>query len=182
MKTRQCPSCKIILPYREDVEHLSSMNVGRYGVASPECLALGNELLFKEYEYGRPMLVRFDAYGAQHPPHEELQKQRGINARLVAASKQSVAIHLLALYCMIEKKMDLAKIPQVMDRVLQNIDLENEELIPLANLGSITIVDVLKANTREEHIKLTWEWSKSAWQAWEKYHSKIREWYEKYGK
>lgn len=183
IKTRQCPGCKIVLPYQEDVEHLQTVAFGRYGVASPECLALLNKVFLKEYECGRPTQARLDAYGVQHPPHEEIQKKLGINPRLVAASKQSVAIHLVTLYLMVEKKMNYNDAGHGMKRVIESgIALENEELMPPANLGNITVADVAQATTCEEHVRLVNEWSKSAWQAWANYHDTVRGWYEKYGK
>ena len=181
-KNSQCPGCKVILPIQERIEHLQTVGFGRYGVASSECLSLMNKVFLKEYECGRPLKTRLDAYAVQHPPHSEVQEKLGINPRLVAASKQSVAIHLLALYFMLEKKLELSEVATVMNRILASAQLENEELIPPANLGSITVVDVAQATTCEEHIKLVWDWSNSAWNAWSGYHDTVRGWYEKYGK
>ena len=45
IKTRQCPGCKVILPMQEGIEHFQTVAFGRYGVASPECLALLNQVL-----------------------------------------------------------------------------------------------------------------------------------------
>lgn len=191
IKTRQCPGCKVILPYQERLSHLESSQqygsatFGRYGVASPECLALYNQILMNEYMFGRPMCARLDAYGVQHPPHPEIQKQLEVEGRYIAASKQSVAIHLIALYLMIEKKMPLEAVSTVMGRILSSdkqVKLENEELISPANLGTLTVADVVKATTPEEHTELVWKWSRSAWDAWKSYHHKVQEWYEKYGK
>ena len=181
-KTRQCPGCKVILPYQEGLEHFQSTGFGRYGVASPECYALFNEVLMKESMWGRTTFARLDAYGVQHPPHAEIQKTLGINERLIAASKQSVAIHLIALYLMIEKKTSLDQVAKIMNRILKSAKLENEELFPPNNLGVITVVDIAKAQTPEEHVRLIWAWSKSAWDAWKPYHHKVHEWVEKYSK
>ena len=137
----------------------------------------------KEYECGRPLHGRIDAYGVQHPPHAEIQKSLGVNERLVAASKQSVAIHLIALYLMIEKKMPLDQVAAGMDRVLKSgVKLEDEELIPPSDMGSMTIADVAQAKNCQEHVQLIKEWERCVWNAWKPYHHKVREWVEKYGK
>ncbi len=189
IKNRQCAGCKIVLPIQEELSHLEnskqygSATFGRYGVASPECLVLANQVLMNEYMFGRPMCTRLDAYGVQHPPHPEVQKQLGVEGRYRAASKQSVAIHLIALYLMIEKKMPLEAVSAVMGRILSSqVKLEDEELIPPEDLGTITVADVVKASTPEEHVQLVWQWSTSAWQAWKSYHHKVQEWVEKYNK
>ncbi len=182
MITQQCPGCHAIFPYQED---LTQQNVGfaRYGVTSPECFEALNQVMANEYAYDLPMCIRLDAYGAQHPPHAEIQKQLCVNDRLIAASQQSVVIHLIALYLMVEKKIELSKVSQIMARILiSGVALEHEAFTPPEDLGSITVQDVLKATTREEHIRLIWQWSESAWKAWAKDHQRIRELYEKYGK
>lgn len=181
--TRQCPGCKIILPKQEELDYLYDGAFGRYGVASPECLNLLNKVLLQEYEYGRPMSLRIDAYGVQHPPHGEIQKALGIKPRLIAASKQSVAIHLLALYFMLEKKLPLSEVAVSMDRILSSgVKLEDYELVPPRNVGAITVADVAQAQSREEHIHLVGQWNRVAWTAWVAYHPTVRSWYEKYGK
>jgi len=178
---RQCPGCKIILPIKENIPYEG--NLARYGVTSPECLALFNELLLKEYEYNRPILARFDAYGVQHPPYKEIQEKLKVSSRYIAASKQSVAIHLIALYLMLEKKLPLSDIPIIMNRILSSgIALENEVLITPKQLGDLNIAAVTKACNKEEHIQLAWLWNQSAWNAWQIYHDKVAQWYEKYGK
>jgi len=183
IKTRQCPGCKVVLPYQEGLDHLLTVGFGRYGVSSPECLALFNQVFIREYECGRPQHGRIDAYGVQHPPHADVQKSLGINERLIAASKQSVAIHLIALYLMIEKKMPLDQVAGVMDHILKSgAKLENEELIPPASLGTMTVADAAQAETCQEHVRLIKEWERSVWQAWKSYHHKVQEWVEKYGK
>lgn len=180
-KTRQCPGCKIILPYQDGLEHLLQAGIGRYGVASPECLSLLEQVTVKDYECGGHASI--DAYAVQHPPHAEIQQKLGINSRLIAASKQSVAIHLLGLYLRIEKNMNRDAAGRAMQKVLASgYKLENEELDPPVNLGTITVVDVAKATTCEDHLKLSEEWSKSACKAWKNYYPKVQTWYEKYGK
>jgi hypothetical protein len=181
VRTRQCPGCKIILPYQDGLEHLLNAGIGRYGIASPECLTLLQQVTLKDYECGGHASV--DAYAVQHPPHASTQQILGISPRLIAASKQSVAIHLLGLYLRIEKKMSKQAAGIAMQKVLESgAQLENEQLVPPANLGDITVVDVAQATTCNEHLKLTEEWSKSACKAWAVYYPQVQEWYEKYGK
>lgn len=177
---RQCAGCKVILPLQENLPYEGTF--ARYGVASPECIALFNELLLKEYEYERPIEARFDAYFVQHPPHKEIQEKLGISERHKAASKQSVFIHLIALYLMIEKKIPLHKVSQIMNKVLSSgISLENGILIVPKYLGNLTIADIIRARDSEEHIRLVWLWNQTAWNSWKEYHDIVEKWYEKYG-
>lgn len=181
-KTRQCPGCHAIFPYQEELNNFEQVGFARYGVTSPECFEALNQVMANEHMYGRPMCIRLDAYGAQHPPHAEVQNILGINARLIAASKQSVVIHLIALYLMVEKKIELPKVSQIMAHILiSGVALEQEEFTRTGDLGSITVQDVLRATDREEHVRLIWQWSESAWNAWSKDHARIRELYQKYG-
>src|SRR5581483_6735651 len=102
--TRQCPGCKAIFPYQEGL--VSSGGLYRYGVNSAECDAAFNELLAYEYKNGCFNKHSPQAYAVQHPPHLEVQKDRGIEDRLIAASRQSVAIHLVWLYLIVETDLE----------------------------------------------------------------------------
>lgn len=158
--TRQYQGCKVSLPYKEDLEHYRTRALGRYGVTSPECLALLDVFLIKEFLWDRLMLARFDAYDVQHPPRFEIQKKLGVSERHIAASKQLVAIHLIALYLMVEKRVELIRVSSLMARILSSgVALEKEELEPPTYVGSVIVVDVVKATTQDEHIQLVGEWS-----------------------
>lgn len=94
---RQCPGCKIIFPYQEDLVG-DQGSIGRYGVASPECIALSNEVFvkfFDRFPTNPGLILPVDAYAVQHPPHFQHQKELGISKRFIDASIQSVGIHLI---------------------------------------------------------------------------------------
>jgi hypothetical protein len=186
IKTRECPGCHAVFPYQEEANAFQGVGISRYGVTSPECIALFCELLGKEREwfgYPPPYRHMVDAYAVQHPPHAEVQKVLDISDRFIAASKQSVIVHLIGLYLMLEKKVSPLEVSAVIDKILNSkVALENIELTLPESLGDITVQDVARATTRDAHMRLVLEWSKSAWQAWQKDQAKIRALYEKYAK
>jgi hypothetical protein len=190
-KTRQCPGCLITLLYQENLDHYQEAGIARYGVTSPECTAAFFEILSKEAQlYGYPPVHRLivDAYAVQHPPHLEHQLLLKINNRFIDASIQSVNVHLIALYCAIERKIELTAISSVMNLILTNMTKNNaafEQLEAPLDLGKIRAFDVRnalleKSLTLEEYTKLGWEWAHAAWNTWSKEHDAIRKCYDKY--
>lgn len=114
-------------------------------------------------------------YSAQHPPHIELQKKLGIDERCIAASRQSVWIHLFALHLMLEKNMPLMDVFRAMQQLLESeAKLEDLPINEPEDLGAITIVNLISAQSQEEHWKLIDDWNRTAWQAWAKYHDIVR--------
>lgn len=183
-----CWGCASVFRYQhdlEDNEHIAASTTDRYGVASPECSNAYLRILAKEYsEWQYPAVNRLtiDAYCVQHPPRIHIQQTLGIDERLIAASRQSVAIHLIGLYLALEKKRELPTITAHMKHILDSgVRFEDEELAPPANLGSMKITDIIGANTLNEHTKRVWQWADASWQAWAPHHKKVREWHEKYG-
>lgn len=176
--TRQCPGCKGVYPRNDDLpQHC-------YGVISPECWATFNALMAYEFQHlGYPPERRLtvDACGVQHPQNFEVQKQLGIEERLVRASVQSVGRHLIGLYCALEKKIDLLSISAVMAHVITHGD-KLELLTPPVHPGIITLADFSPNFTPEEYRKFAWKWSHSVWDAWSEHHALVREWYDKYAK
>ena len=180
----ECPGCHIILQatdYPAD---------NRYGIASASCRKLFDEIIVKEGElYGYPPAHRLivDAYGVQHPPRLNVQTELGISKRLVDASVQSVAIHLIALYAALEKNVPLLEISDIMRRVLSHMNpkkLSFPELLPPENLGKVRVDDVhkevMKNLTLDEYTKLALSWAQCAWDAWSQEHNQIRYWYNEY--
>lgn len=190
-----CIGCKII--HTIDKENLTiqaavGASINRYGVTSLSCISDFLEILAKEQEwFNYPPVHRLliDAYAIQHPPHLEHQLKLKIEQRLINASIQSIYIHLLALYCAIEIKMELKSIPKVMDHVLKNLVKQNivlKELKSPDNLGNIKANDVLtkleNKLTIEEYNQLMWNWAKEAYNAWQDSHKVIKQLYEKHSK
>lgn len=191
LKTRICPGCKTIFPYQEELNHYSESGIARYGVATPECAATFFEILTLEGErYGYPPAHRLiiDAYALQHPPYKEVQQLLGISPRLIDASIQSISIHLLALYCAIEKKMPLETIAAEMNQILTQSNKHKvtfDLLSPPSGIGVLKAIDVhalmsKKLLTLEEYTQLAWDWAHTVWRAWAHEHDTICTLYEKY--
>lgn len=181
-----CWGCKSVFRYQQDLEENELIIArDRYGIASPECSDAFLKITSKEHgEWKYPLINRLtvDAYAVQHPPHLDIQTTLNIEEQLITASRQSVAIHLIALHLALEQKIELSKISGHMQRILDSgVSLEHEELTPPENLGSMKVIDVVSATTLNEHTKRVWQWADSAWHAWGAHHKKVREWYEKYG-
>lgn len=181
----QCFGCKAF--FNKSDESMVRYGVGRYGVCIAECNNVFiNELLgYEQLSFGYPDVHRLvvDAYAVQHPQNPEMQKQLGIEPRFIAASIQSVTVHLIALYCAIELKMPLKQISKVMGNILNTgVKFENNPLTPPAQLGDITIANFSSDFTFEQYQDFAWRWARCVWNAWKKDHQKIKILYEKYGK
>lgn len=162
-----CPGCKAVFPLRDKEDVPASTGFARYGVNSYECNAAFAELLAYEHAHGCFNKHSPQAYAVQHPPQLEIQKERNIDERLRAASRQSVWVHLFALHLMVEKNRPLTEVFKTMQLLLDTgIRLEEVPFDPPYNMGSLTVLDVLKAQSEEEHWRLMDEWNKSAWIAW----------------
>ena len=182
----QCPGCKSILPttdYPAD---------NRYGVSSAACRQAFDEILVKEgaqFEYPAGHRFIVDAYWAQHPPRHAIQQELGISERFIAASIQSISIHLIALYLALEKKVPLKDIAFHMKRVLAHMDERGasfKELTPPDDLGSLRAADVRNMMqeplTLDAYEKIARTWGMAVWDAWKDQHAVIRTLYEMYTK
>jgi hypothetical protein len=185
MNITQCPGCKIMLAatdYPAD---------NRYGVSSAACRQAFDEILMQEgSQFGYPAVHRLivDAYWAQHPPRHAIQQELGISERFIAASIQSISIHLIALYLALEKKVALKEIASHMDRILAHMSERGasfKELMPPEDLGSLRAADVRdmiqEPLTLDVYEKIAWAWSNAVWDAWKEHHAVIRSLYEMYG-
>lgn len=145
---------------------------------SSACGAAYQDLIAYEYEHGCFNRHSPQAYAVQHPPHALLQQQLGIDDRLQAASRQSVWIHLFALYLMLEKHMPLPEVFNAMKVLLdRGVRLEDLSLTLPESVGTVTIVDVMKAGSEEEHWFLIDAWNRSAWEAWSHHHEMVSGFY-----
>jgi hypothetical protein len=137
----------------------------KYIGAAMGCWEIYGEILAKEYgEYGYPEpthRLTVDTYAVQHPGKPSRQ------------SIQSVNVHLVRLYLVLEKGVRMKQATTAMGRVLRNAD-KFAWLDPPQPNGHITVVDVIKARNIEEHTKLVEAWAKDVWKAWAIHHEKIR--------
>ncbi len=175
VQTTTCPGCKAVFPKSSAYVPEKREGFLRYGVTSFECNEAYEKLIAYEYEQGCFNKHSPQAYAVQHPPHIELQKKLGIEERFIAASLQSVWVHLFALHLMLEKDMPLIDVFKAMQQLLESgAKLEDLPLVQPEDLGAITIADVINAQSQEEHWILIDAWNRSAWQAWAKYHDIVR--------
>lgn len=134
--------------------------------ASPGCWQAYGELLAREYgEYGMPPVHRLtvDTYAAQHPGRPSPQ------------SIQSVAVHLVGLYVVLDRGFDLSKASRVTSEAAAYRN-RYHWLTPPDLTNSLTVEDVLAAETLARHEDRVWEWSRSVWDAWDPHHGTVRDW------
>jgi hypothetical protein len=154
-----CPDCGAQFPSEgPDVRHA-------YLGASASCWRVYGEVLAKEY--GDPSYMKFhrwtvDAYAAQHPGQPEPR------------TIQSINVHLLALYLLIEKAEEPARVTAAMGRLIEREKPKFQWLTPPARLGEITVADIAAAKTAEEHGRLVQAWAVDVWRVWKPHHALIR--------
>ena len=165
-----CPDCKAMLPPSDGPVH-------RYLGASAACWALFAAL----NNGGEPPLapapanaLLTDAYAAQHYGLPSPQ------------AVQSVAVHLLALYGVLEAGLPLDRAVWVRAHVLTSGDTPKRErfvwLDPPDFTGALTVADIVQQPTPEERTDLLGRYVKQVWQRWSQRHGKtVAAWYEQYG-
>ena len=131
----------------------------RYLGASPGCWRLYTELAAREVPDMHVRGLMADTYMVQHPGEESRQ------------SIQSVARHLLGLYCALELRLPFRRAVQVMNNAPVS---EFAWLDPPRFLGGLTVVDMWQ--TQEIQPALVERWAESTWQAWNIHHPVVRHW------
>jgi hypothetical protein len=136
-------------------------------LSAPGCWATFNELAVLQYEIASFDLRRMavDAYAVQHPGTTD---RRAI---------QSVAVHLISLYFVLERGLTPTAATDKM-RVALADKSRFVWLKPPSSLDEITVVNVVKVTDRAEHEVMVKRWARSAWEAWSDYHEQIRRWAE----
>lgn len=152
-----CPGCKQIYQSSKTIPH-SCVN------ASGGCWDIYLQILAKEFSdpaWFKVHPLTVSAFFAQHPGKTPKQ------TRLLC-------MHLATLYLVLDKNISCNDVPK-----LQSI-LAKSQALQLAVpgfLGSITVQDVLSAQTFVEHEALVLEWSQQVWNAWPK--QQIKSWTDK---
>jgi hypothetical protein len=155
----ECIGCGALLEDRQGPTH-------RYLESSPACWAIYGEVLAREYSHPELMEVHrlsVDAYAVQHPGRESI------------STINSAAIHLMRLCLLCEEGLEM-KYANTMIKILSDDKRSFRWLTPPASRGEITVADVWKTNSIEEHKTMVKEWALSTWQAWAPHHATIREW------
>ena len=138
--------------------------------ASPGCFKINTEVMAREFnEWGYPDVHRLfaDTYAAQHPGTPSGQ------------SIQSVAVHLMALHCVLDLKYNPQKTMKAMREALSVRD-RFVWLTPPETRGELTIVDVSRAKGLEDYEHIVTAWAQSVWHAWSAHHDTVRSWIRQY--
>jgi len=157
--TETCPGCgAVVLAVPElRTDHL-------YVGAVAGCFAAYTELLGRELSdpalAGVHMLA-VDVYMAQHP---------GVPGR---QASQSVWVHLVGLCLVLEHGFDSLMSARAKAR-LAPPNARFDWLEPPADLGRMTVLDVLATNAAAEHASAVRAWAEAAWEAWRPHHEAIR--------
>jgi len=150
--------CKGEFPLTEGPTH-------KYMESSPGCWYTFGQVIAKEYENYSALnaihALTVDAYAVQHPGQPSMQ------------STQSVYAHLIRMYLIMEKGLN-GKLAR--EKLI--LFVESKPLLtwlePPDVVTGLTIADVFKTESSEDHIKCVTNWAKSLWEVWiEKYKSDI---------
>jgi hypothetical protein len=153
-----CLGCGALVPDIDGSSH-------EYMLAAPGCWSLFNQVAVQQYEVASFDLRRMavDAYAVQHP---------GTTDRRAV---QSVAVHLISLYFVLERGLTPTEATDKM-RVALMDKSRFVWLKPPPSLGEITVVDVVNITDPTEHEAIVKRWARSAWEAWGEHHDQIRKW------
>lgn len=166
-----CPDCLARLPKLKYEGHTHP-----YIGASPSCWMLFSYL----WNAGEPPLAPFshqplilDAYCVQH--HGTPSPQ----------AIQSVAIHALCLYGVLNRGVEPNRTKWIRDRLLREMKIHRHEryewLAPPAFERGITIAYIVQAPTPEARSQKAQAYIEEVWSLWEKDHAKsLAQWYERY--
>lgn len=162
MKNTHCYICNAVVP-----DIVGPVADRAYIPQSPGCWKLYTEVLAREYgEWNYPSIHRLtvDCYCAQHPTKTSNTK-----------AAQSIQIHLLGIYLSLEDKLNYDEITTIMGSVVNSNKNKFAWLQPPKNLGKVTISEVWKAKTLQQHEEIVHTWAESIWNAWESHHDSIKE-------
>jgi len=134
--------------------------------SSSGCWRVYGEVLAREYSnpaYFAIHRLTVDSYAAQHPGHSSPQ------------SIKSVGFHLIRLCLLLEHGLEEARMDEAMTFVIKAKE-RFTWLTPPSSLGSLTVADVHKAETAEQHKQLVRSWARSVWMSWSPCHPIIHSW------
>ncbi len=124
------------------------------------------EVLAREYQqpaYFQAHKLTVDAYAVQHPGQPSPQ------------TIQSAALHLVRLCLMLEEGFDADRATAAMQTAATRKSAFRW-LDPPAARGEVTVADVHRASSAEEHVAQVRAWAASAWEAWTEHHEVVRGW------
>ena len=153
-----CLGCGALVPDIEGSTH-------KYMLSTPGCWSLFNQVAVQQYEIASFDLRRLavDAYAVQHPGTTD---RRAI---------QSVAVHLISLYFVLERGLTPTEATHKMRQALSDKS-RFVWLQPPQSMGEVTVADVVGVTDPAEHEAMVRRWARSAWEAWSAHHAQIRKW------
>ncbi len=167
--TETCPDCRVVLPRFDGPVH-------RYLGASPSCWAM-----YAALGAGEPPIapgpydaLLIDAYATQHPGAPSNQ------------AIQSVAVHLLTLYGILECDVPIERAIWLRTRPLRDGSQHKHErftwLTPPSFADSLKIADIVAAPTPQARAASVIEYVRNIWSIWRatEHASTIVQWYERY--
>jgi hypothetical protein len=137
-----------------------------YMLSSPGCWEAYGEVLAREYtdnRLARQHRLSVDTYAVQHP---------GVN---VPAARRSVGVHLSRLYLLLEGGWPMDRANNAMLAITQFKD-RCHWLEPPSMTGTLSVLDVLRAASYQEHENRVGAWAESVWKAWAVHHATVRKW------
>ncbi len=153
---RTCPGCGLQMPLSERSYD------GKFN-ASPECWALYEEVIAREYEspalFGQVHQLTVDTYAVQHAGGRHPDK--------------SVCVHLAGLYLALERGLPSRHVPPLQQRLARRKRWPH--LAPPTRRTWPTVLDVVRADSPEAHRARVREWAREVWQAWSTHHDTARE-------
>ena len=152
---RDCPGCGVRLPMSEAQPN------ARYN-ASAECLQLYGELTTYTLTRGDGAFIHqlaVDAYSAQHA---------GDNMRPIG-----VAFALIGLYLACERGYSGRQV-QHMHMLLARRSKTWPRFVPPPHVGSVTVLDVVRAHPEEERDAMLQRWGQAVWDAWPQEHERVK--------
>ncbi len=159
-RAERCPGCGAIVPTVPDGP------THRYIGASAGCWALYTALLASEFDAfdARTHQLSVDSYAAQHPGVES------------SRANQSVCTHLVALCLSLEHGFGVEDLRPLTGDLNKGRWFAPRWLEPPVDPFSMTIIDLLDANSPEAYGALARKWATATWDAWSAHHAQVREW------
>lgn len=137
-----------------------------YVLSTAGCWEAYGRVLAREYEdqeRWRMHRVTVDAYALQHPGVDGPQ------------ARNSVGVHLSRLALMVGRGWPLERVNDAMVEITAKKG-KYPWLEPPVKRAGMTVLDVLRAETAEEHMKMVEEWARAVWEAWGEHHAVVGEW------
>ena len=175
VETETCPDCRVVLPKFDGPVH-------RYLGASPSCWAMYAALGAGEPPIAPGPLnaLLVDAYAAQHPGplmHFSAPSNQAI---------QSVTVHLLTLYAILERGVPIERALWLRTRPLRDGSQPKHSrfvwLTPPSFADSLNIADIVAAPTPSARTARLADYVHSVWSIWWKtdHADTLGQWYERY--